>query len=390
MREKERTVFVLGGGRIGLTAVRDLLSSALVDRVVVGDIETSRADKLKAELRSDRLGVTKVDLTNHRDLVAAIKDFEILINAAWYEYNVDVMKAAIEARVHYLDMGGLFHVTRKQMELGDTAKQAGITGVLGAGESPGITNVMCESSRQELDSVEDVRIRVGGREETASKSSRLVFPFAVPTVFDEYSKTPIMFLDGKFREVEPLSGEEEVHFPDPVGRQTCHYSIHSEIATLPLNITGVRNVDFKLGISENLYRAIKPLLDAGLASADQIDFKGQKISPREFAIALLNAHASDEEPSRYVAVRTEVTGTKKGRKVCQIHELVGRPSERMGVKNATALLTGIGASITAQLIITREIQEIGVMAPESCISPSKLTDELARREISITKREFEV
>lgn len=370
--------------------MRDLLSSELVERVVVGDIETSRADKLNAELGSDRLGVRKVDLTNRRDLVEAIQDFGILINAAWYEYNVEVLKAAIEARVNYLDMGGLFHVTRKQMELDNGAKQAGITAVLGAGESPGITNVMCESSRQELDSVEDVRIRVGGREETASKFGRLVFPFAVPTVFDEYSKTPIMFLDGKFQEVEPLSGEEEVQFPDPVGRQTCHYSIHSEIATLPLNIRGVRNVDFKLGISQDIYRAIKPLLDAGLASADHIDFRGQKVSPREFAIALLNAQASDEEPSRYVAVRTEVTGNKKGRKVCQIHELIGKPSERMGVKNATALLTGVGASITAQLIITREIQKIGIMAPESCISPSRLTDELARRNISITKREFEL
>ncbi len=370
--------------------MRDLLSSDLVERVVVGDIDTSRADKLKAELRSDRLGVMRIDLTSHRDLVAAIKDFGILINAAWYEYNVDVMKAAIEAGVHYLDMGGLFHVTRKQMELEDSAKQAGITAVIGAGESPGITNVLCESSRRELDSVEDVRIRVGAREETASKSGRLVFPFAVPTVFDEYSKTPIIFLDGKFQEVEPLSGEEEVQFADPVGRQTCHYSIHSEIATLPLNITGVRNVDFKLGISQSIYRAIKPLLDAGFANADHIDFKGQKISPREFAIALLNAQASDEEPSRYVAVRTEVTGTKNGRKVCQIRELIGKPSERMGVKNATALLTGVGASITAQLIITGEIQKIGVMAPESCISPSKFTDELARRKIGMTNREFEV
>jgi lysine 6-dehydrogenase len=262
--------------------------------------------------------------------------------------------------------------------------------VLGAGESPGITNIMCKSSSEELDSVEDARIRVGAREKVPSKSDKLVFPFAVPTVFDEYSKTPIMFLNGKFQQVEPLSGDEEVHFSDPVGKQTCHYSIHSEIATLPLNIRGVKNVDFKLGISQSIYGAIKPLLDAGLANAEPIELRGQKISPREFAIALLSARASNEEPSRYVAVRTEVTGTKKGRKVCQIRELIGKPSDRMGVRNATALLTGIAASITAQLIITGEIRKTGVMAPESCISPSKLTSELARRKINITKREFDV
>ncbi len=389
MKQRASTVFVLGGGRIGLTAVRDLVRSGPVERVLVGDIETSRAEKLAAELGSDKLGVTKVDLTKHQDLVAAIKESKVLINASWYEYNVDVMKAAIEAEVHYVDMGGLFHVTRRQMELDDSARQAGVTAVLGAGESPGITNVMCASSSEELDSVEDVRIRVGARENVSSKSDNLVFPFAVSTVFDEYSKPPIMFLNGKFEQVEPLSGEEEVHFADPVGKQTCHYSIHSEIATLPLNIKGVRNVTFKLGISESIYKAIKPLVDAGMAAAEPITISGQKISPREFAIALLAASASDVEPSRYVAVKTEVTGIRKGRRVCLTRELIGEPSESMGVKNATALLTGIGASITAQLIITGEIRQTGVRAPETCLPGSKLTSELAKRGILITKHEIE-
>ncbi len=390
MREKENTVFVLGGGRTGLTAVKDLVASGLVERVVVGDIETSRAERLAAELGSSKIGVTKVDLTDHQGLVAAIGRSKVLINATWYEYNVGVTKAAIEAGVHYLDMGGLFHVTRKQMELGESARQAGVTAVLGAGESPGITNVMCAASREELDSVEDIRIRVGARETADSKSDKVVFPFAVSTVFDEYSKPPIMFLSGQFQQVEPLSGEEEVQFAEPVGRQTCHYSIHSEIATLPLNFKGVRNVDFKLGISESIYRAVKPLVDAGMADADPIEFKGQKVSPREFAVAFLTARAANTEPSRYVALRTEVTGTRKGKRVCQIRELIGEPSKSMGVRNATALLTGIGASITAQLIISGEIGKTGVMAPESCIPTSRLMNELAKREIRMTKSELEL
>lgn len=388
MKGKENSVFVLGGGRIGLTAVRDLVRSKLVERIWVGDIDTKKARRLAAELDSDKIRVAKVDLTNHKHLVAAIRHSGVLINSSWYEYNVDVMKAAIETGVHYLDMGGLFHVTRKQMELKTDAEKAGITAVLGAGESPGITNVMCAASRKELDSVEAIRIRVGGREKAGSTSEKLVFPFAVSTVFDEYSKPPIMFLNGQFQQVEPLSGDEEVQFPEPINKQTCHYSIHSEIATLPLSFRGVKNVDFKLGVSENIYAAIKPLVAAGMASVDPIDVGGRKISPRDFAVALLTARASDVEPSRYVAVRTEVTGTKKGKRVCQIREVSGEPSERLGVKNATALLTGIGASITAQLLISGEIKQTGVVAPEICIPPTQFLDELAKREIRVAKREI--
>lgn len=385
---KKNCVFVLGGGRTGLTAVRDLVASRDVERVVVGDIDTVRAEQLAAAIGSDKIEVTKVDLTNHAGLVAAIRQSQVLINATWYEYNVDVMKATIEAGVNYLDMGGLFHVTRKQMELDGKAREAGITAVLGAGESPGITNVMCAASRGEMDSVEDVRIRVGGRE--VGTSSELVFPFSVSTVFDEYSKTPTMYLNGRFQEVEPLSGNEEVDFAQPVGKQTCHYSIHSEVATLPLNFKGVRNVDFKLGISERIYQAVKPLVEAGMANAVPIDVKGQKVSPHEFAIALLTARSSKSEPTRYVALKTEVTGTKKGKHICQIRELIGGPSDTFGVKNATALLTGIGASITAQLIMTGQIQETGVMAPETCIPVSDMFRQLAERGIPMTTIEREV
>jgi saccharopine dehydrogenase-like NADP-dependent oxidoreductase len=381
------TVFVLGAGRTGLVAARDLLDSEEVARVVVGDIDTTRADAFAKNTGSRKVSITRVDLTNHQNLVNTITGSDALINATWYEYNVDVMKAVIEAKVHYVDMGGLFHVTRKQLELDTEVKKAGITAVLGAGESPGITNVMCACSAKEMDSVEAVRIRVGGREISKLDNGKLVFPFAVSTIFDEYSKPPIMFLEGKFEQVKPLSGDEEVTFPDPVGNQQCHYSIHSEIATIPLNFKGVRHVDFKLGISAGILRAVKPLLEAGMASAEPINVREHQISPRDFAIALLTARAANVDPARHVALRTEVTGTKNGRRTMQVREIVQGPSESVGIRNATALLTGIGASITAQLIVRKQIDQIGAVAPESCIPIEIYLKELEKRKIRMTIEE---
>ncbi len=381
MTRMTNKVFVLGGGRMGLVAARDLVESNLVDSVVIGDVDLSRAEGLAKEIGSRKVEVTKVDATDHRRLVLALKGCSVLVNAVWYEYNVAVMKAAIEARVHYNDLGGLFHVTRKQIELGPDAKRAGITAVLGGGESPGISNVMCAASTVEMDSVEEVRIRVGGRELIVS--DKLLFPFAVSTVFDEYSKRPVMFLDGRFQEVETLSGEEEVEFPPPVGRNRCHYSIHSEIATLPTSIKGVRNVDFKLGVSEKIFKAIKPLLDAGFYDATPIEVGGHKVSPRDFAIAYLNSLASSEEPYRSVALMTTVSGKKDGRRVSQTRTVIGEPTGKFSVKNGTALLTGIAASIVAQLILSERIVERGALAPEICVPPDLLFDELRKRGVIV-------
>ena len=374
---------------MGLVAVRDLIRSDEIDSVTIGDFDTSKAQDLALSIGSDKIRTEKVDATRREDLVNAIRGADVLINAIWYEHNLDVMKAAISAGVHYNDLGGLFHMTKKQLELNDQARESNVTAVLGGGESPGITNVLVALCAENLDVVEGIRIRVGGREISSSESNRLLFPFAVSTVFDEYSKPPVMYLNGEFREMPPLSGEEEVTFPQPVGINRCHYSIHSEIATLPMSYEGVRNVDFKLGMSEKIFKAIKPLIDAGLADTSPIELKGIKISPREYAIAYLTSRVSNEEPVRCVALRTEVSGKKDGRDSTVIATLVGEPSEEFHVKNATGLLTGIGASIVAQLLADGTINRRGTFAPEACISPKPFIEELAKRSLKVeVKTEF--
>ena len=60
-----------------------------------------------------------------------------------------------------MDMGGLFHVTRKQMPLSDQWKAQGLTAVLGMGSAPGIVNVMSRYAVDLLDSVESIHMNPG-------------------------------------------------------------------------------------------------------------------------------------------------------------------------------------------------------------------------------------
>ena len=367
---------------MGEVAVRDLCRSNVVDEVIIGDVDITRAEHARSTIASNKIRTVKVDATDQAKLAEKLSESRVLINAVWYEHNLDVMRAAIQAKVHYNDLGGLFHMTRKQMELNQNAESAGITAVLGGGESPGITNVMVALCAKKLDSVKKIRIRVGGVEVGGgSVGDRLVFPFAVSTVFDEYSKTPVMYVDSKFQEVAPLSGDEAVEFNEPVGRNTCHYSIHSEVATLPLNFKQVTDVDFKLGVSPKLFKAIRPMIDAGLDDSVPIEVKGVKISPRDFAVAYLQSRSSREEPERCVALKTEVEGMKDGKSQIVTCDVVGKPDPVFGVKNSTALLTGIGASIVAQMIMTGAITKKGVVAPETCVPPEGMLSELEKRNI---------
>ena len=81
---------------------------------------------------------------------------------------------------------------------------------------------------------------------------------------------------------------------------------------------------------------------------------------------------------------------KNGQRTCQTREILGEPSAKLGVRNGTGLLTGIGASIIAQFILAGEIVRKGVAAPEMCVPTDPFMRELERRKIKSTMRELKL
>lgn len=265
--------FVLGGcGAMGRAIVRDLSENSAVKSVVIGDIDSSKAKRFAKEVASPKVSVKKVDITDFEGLVKAMKGTTVVANASWYEFNVEVMKAALQAGCHYVDLGGLYHVTKKQMKLDKAFKKAGLTAVLGIGASPGITNVLAGYGASKLDSVDEIHIRTGSKGGGG-------FAYSAKTILDELTLAPVLFENGKFNTVEPLSGKERYRLPSPVDEVEGFYSIHSEIATLPFTIRGVKTVTFRVAFSPSLVQKVNILLELGLLNDNPVPMKGFKVSP---------------------------------------------------------------------------------------------------------------
>lgn len=218
-------------------------------------------------------------------------------------------------------------------------------------------------------------------------SSHFRFPFSVSSVIDEYSKNPIEFINGRFKEVPPLSGEEKIEFPKPIGVNRVHYSIHSEPATLPFTLRkGVKNVEFKLGVSDAMFNALRPLIEMGLISEEKIPVNGSSITSKDFIVSFFNKTkpAENVEPERFVSLRTVVSGSKGRTKRKVKADLICGPNKRFGINNATAYLTGTAGSIFGQLLAMGKVRDKGVVAPESSVYPSVFLDELLVRGIHVT------
>lgn len=378
-------IFVLGAGRMGTAVIQDLLHTRGPNlEIGIGDVDLSRAQDL-AKSADEAAQYFKVDVTDVDLLSSMLEKYDAVVNATWYENNLHVMKACFKAGCNYNDLGGLFHMTQKQLLLDGEAKKAGISAIVGGGESPGITNVMSSLAAEEMVKVDSIKIYAGAKE--TGKSRDLIFPFSISTVIDEYTKKPVEYLDGRYVEVPAMSGEEDAIFPDPVGSNVCHYSIHSEPATLPATIRrGVRSVEFRLGMSEKMMRTLSPLTELGMFSDEQkVSVGGALISPREFMISFFNSRAqSGEQIERWVALKTVVTGaTSDGRKIRSVCNLISAPGG-YGFKNATAYLTGVAGSVFAQFLSKGRVPE-GVIAPETAVDSNEFLHELQTRGIKITR-----
>ena len=380
-------IVVLGGaGAMGQVIVRDLCESEPVQDVVIADFNRDKAEELKANLSFPKLSTSFADIRNTDQLAGVLAGAKTVINSTPYYFNLNVMQAALAAGCHYLDLGGLFHVTRRQLELDKQFREKGLTAVLGMGAAPGMTNVMAAHAAESLDRVDTIDIAIGCVD-FVKVEHPMYPPYALDTILDEYTKEPMVFESGQFLAKPPMSGELAVAFPEPVGTVHAILTLHSEVATLPLSYKdkGIGNVTFRLGLPREFHDKLKFLVDLGFGNGEALTLDEGPAVPRKVLASLLERFrqpggvADDCE-----VVRVDVSGECAGRKKLTRLETTVYAHKQWNV-SCGALDTGVPPSIVAQMIGAGTISQRGVLAPESCVPPEPFFRELSRRLITMRK-----
>jgi lysine 6-dehydrogenase len=380
-------IIVLGGaGAMGRIAVRTLTEYADIDQITIADYNEERAHEVASSLHSSNIAVKQIDVNDEERLHVLLRGADVVLNAVEYVFNLPVLKACIQEKVHYADLGGLFHMTRRLMEMNDEVSAAGITAILGMGGTPGITNVLARAAVDRLDRVESIKVQLGCSDDTPS-SAPLVAPYSIRTILDEFTKQPQVFNDGTWYPQQPLSGQEEMVFPLPVGRATAIYSLHSECATFPIsfNHKGIRHVSFKIAFPTDFMTKLSFLVDLGFGSDEPINVRGVKVSPREVLARLMElAPVEDVEPRDCDVLRIVANGEAEGQRVEITNQIVVLPYRRWGI-SAGSLDTGTPLAIAGHMLATGEITCRGAFGPEKCIPVEPFFDELARYDMHVTE-----
>lgn len=347
-------VAVLGaGGTIGRAIVRDLAESAEVDQLLLIDADLPAAEAVAAEQAAAK-GVA-IGLDARAGLAAAIAGCEVLVNAASYRVNLEAMEAALEAGTHYIDLGGLYHMTARQLELDERFIAADRLAALGMGASPGKTNVMAERAIRELgEKVLEIHVSAAGRDPAGGDGLRL--PYALRTLIDELSLAPVVLIDGAPRELAPRHPGGSVRFPDPIGRAETIYTLHSELQTFGRSFL-VGRATFRLSLPP----ALRARLDE-LVGADEAE---------------LDAVAAASLPPSAEAIAAHVVEARGAERVVRVSALT-QPMAEWGLGGGI-VSTAAPAAALVRLIARGEIDSVGALPPEDCVDPDALLPELETR-----------
>ncbi|HMJ00437.1 MAG TPA: saccharopine dehydrogenase NADP-binding domain-containing protein [Gaiellaceae bacterium] len=232
-------------------------AAGTIGRNVAGFLEEWGAEVARRDFRL--AGREHVDARDRESLARALEGAAVVVNCADYRLNLDVMGGALAARSHYVDLGRLFHMTKRQLELDGAFRAAGLTAILGLGSAPGKTNLLASAAGRRL-GAEPVSMEIwAATRDPAAAGHPFPAPYSVQTLRDELQLRPVVVADGELTEVEPLSGEAEREFPEPVGRATGIYTLHSELATLPASYPSLREASFRLCLSPGLLEKLLAL-----------------------------------------------------------------------------------------------------------------------------------
>jgi len=350
-----------------------------VRQIIAADFDRARAEEVSREFGRGRARAVFADVRETAALAKLLHGCDVVVNCTQYNWNLDVMRAALAARVHYLDLGGLYHITKKQFALDKDFRRIGKLAIPGMGGAPGITNVMVRALADKMERVESIRVYNAGADQQ-KYDSPIAYSFSIATILDELTMSPIHFVGGRYVERPMLSEPEPGTFPAPIGKITLRHSIHSELGTLAESFRkkGVREVFFKINYDPKLVELVRNLVDAGFTGREAIAVNGTQVAPRAVLLALMQKKAPTKTPLDVEALRVVVTGKNKKAPVGLAMEMWADHSSRPQL-SAVARDTGFPAAIAAVMHGRGEIPGVGVQAPENVVPAEPFFRELKKR-----------
>lgn len=344
------TVVVLGGaGGVGRVAVEALVHLAEAERVVVADQDERSAAQVVAALGADKLEPAGVDIGDTAALLGLLGGAEVVVNCVgpFYRFGPPTLDVALRAGVGYVDVCDDLDATRALLDMDGAAREAGVTALIGMGNSPGLANIFVKLCAQDLldevTSADICHVHGGEPEEGAA-----VLKHRIHAMVEDVP----LFVDGEFIAVRQLeaSGAEYVREVDfaGVGTYPAYPYPHPETITLPRSFPTLKRAT-NLGVVYPLsyFEMTQDLVRAGMSAEEPVQVGAAQVAPIDVMVSMLQRErprllAQDDVTGAGGCLRVDVGGVKDGEEHTYVCSLT---SAGAGAGEGTGIPAALGAAL---------------------------------------------
>ena len=374
-------MLVLGAGLQGSACAYDLLQNPDVTQVRLADVHLEHLPPFLRQYSGERLIPTPLDVRDREAVLALMRECDAVMSAIPYYFNLQLAECAVEAGVHFCDLGGNTEIVFQQKALSATAAAKGITVVPDCGVAPGMVNILAQYGITQLDEVESVRIYVGGLPQNPEPPLDYQIVYSLEGVLDYYTTLSWVVRDGKRVQVKALSERETVEFPTVGALEAFHTA--GGLSTMAFRYEGkIPSMEYKTLRYPGHAEKMEAIRDLGLLDLEPVDVNGTKVVPRELFVSLVGPKLTKPHSKDLLALRVTVAGKKGGRSAARQFDLVDRYDEHHGI-SAMMRTTGYSLSITGQMQANGQVVPPGVWTPDECMPAAEYIAELRKRGMDV-------
>ena len=378
---------ILGAGKMGTVVAKNLIESGPGHRVTIADQSSDRLARAATTVSDERLTTLSLEVADGQASEAAMRECDVVVGALPHHHSLAALASAVRSGVHFVDLVGEW--PDRRLEYDAEAKAKGVTVLSGMGVAPGISNVCVGRAVALLDETDRAAIYVGGIPRNPRPPLNYQVVFAIESVLDAYEREASIIIDGRLQVVAPLSGVEPIAFSPPFETLECFYTdgLGSLLHTMRGPVT--RELVEKTVRYPGHAQVIEALKACGLFSTEAIDVAGRDVVPRAVLEKLLDAKLRLGDGQDVTLLRVVVSGQRESEPLTHVFEMVDHYDPTANL-TSMARTTAFPASVAAQMIADRTIDEPGVLFPENVFSDElfeRLMDELAKRGVVVTHEE---
>src|SRR6266849_5416572 len=300
-------ILVVGCGKVGSEIARDLAASDEVDSIVAMDASSQNLKLLRKKVPG--IQTVKLSISQKPRFHALLGKVDLVCGALPGRLGFDLMSETVKAGRDTVDIS---YTPRDAFQLQRRAKEVGCRVVPQCGVAPGFTNMCVGDASRRLEKMTSVEIFVGGLPEKPEPPLNYWIVFSLEDVVNEYSRPAQVIEEGKRKKVDPLSGRGYTSFPG-VGK--LEHFLTDGLGSLPRSFPRTREMhEFTLRYPghADMMSALRVL---GFFERNPVRIGGVEVEPRQLSIELLRGATSRGSAEDFLALRVEVKGLSRGKKI---------------------------------------------------------------------------